>query len=192
MDTSASTAASSTRSSLQLTLALLVAVAVVVAIFASQSLYGGWYALFKAIHVIFAVVWVGGGFLLTLLGLIAEKRNDPQEIATIVRQAAMVGEKLFAPAGLIVFLMGIAMMINTDWGWGKFWVVAGLIGYAATFTTGLFVLSPLTKKMDKSVQEHGALHPETMALAQRILLLVRFDMALLFLVVADMVTKPFS
>ena len=56
---------------------------------------------------------------------------------TIARQAAFVGERLFAPAGLIVFLMGIAMMINTNWGWGHFWIVFGLLGYAATFSVGL-------------------------------------------------------
>ena len=38
------------------------------------------------------------------------------------------------------------MMINTNWGWGKFWVVVGLIGYVATFVTGIAVLSPLAKE----------------------------------------------
>jgi len=42
------------------------------------------------------------------------------------------------------------MMINTDWGWGKFWVVVG------------------------PRYENG------------------FDIAVLLVVVADMVTKPFS
>ena len=43
-------------------------------------------------------------------------------MVTIAQQAAFAGEKIFAPAGLVVFLMGIAMMINTNWGWGTFWV----------------------------------------------------------------------
>jgi uncharacterized membrane protein len=110
----------------------------------------------------------------------------------IARQAASAGEKIFAPAGLVVFLMGIAMMLDTDWGWGKFWVVAGLIGYAATFTTGIAVLSPLAKKIGASVEANGPTHPETLALIKRIMLIVRFDMAVLLLVIADMVTKPFS
>src|SRR6478609_10862153 len=109
-----------------LTIALVAIVAIVVALFAANSLYDGWYALFKAVHVTFAVIWIGGGFLLTLLGIIAEQKNDPVELATVARQAAMVGEKLFAPAGLIVFLMGVAMMLNSDGDWGQFWIVAGL------------------------------------------------------------------
>ena len=192
MDTPAPAAASSTRTSLQVTLALLGAVVLVVAIFAASSLYDGWYALFKTVHVTFAVVWIGGGFLLTLLGIIAEQKNDPDEIAIVARQAAMVGEKVFAPAGLVVLLMGIAMMLNTNWGWGSFWIVAGLVGYAATFLTGVGVLSPLAKKITASVAENGPTHPETIALTKRILLIVRIDVALLLLVIADMVTKPFS
>ena len=192
MDTPASAAAGTNRTSLQLTLALLGAVVLVVAIFAASSIYDGWYALFKTVHVTFAVVWIGGGFLLTLLGIIAEQKNDPNEIAIVARQAAMVGEKVFAPAGLVVLLMGIAMMLNTNWGWGSFWIVAGLIGYAATFLTGVGVLSPLAKKITASVAENGPTHPETIALTKRILLIVRIDVALLLLVIADMVTKPFS
>jgi uncharacterized membrane protein len=193
MDTPASTAAPSTRGALQLTFLLLGVVAVLVAIFAaSSSTYGGWYALFKTVHVTFAMVWIGGGLLLTILAIIAEQKNDADEIAIVARQAAFVGERIFAPAGLIVFLMGVAMMLNTDWGWGKFWVVAGLIGYATTFTTGIGVLSPLTKRVHTSIEANGATHPETIALIRRTMLIVRFDVALLLLVVADMITKPFS
>jgi uncharacterized membrane protein len=193
METPVTAAAGSNRASLSLTLALLGVVAVLVAIFAvSSSMYGGWYALFKTVHVTFAIVWIGGGFLLTLLGIIAEQKDDPGEIAIVARQAAFAGERVFAPAGLVVFLMGIAMMINTDWGWGKFWVVAGLVGYATTFITGVAVLSPLAKKVGASVEANGPTHPETTELVRRILLIVRFDMALLLLVVADMITKPFS
>jgi uncharacterized membrane protein len=193
METPVTAAAGSNRASLSLTFALLGIVAVLVAIFAvSSSEWGGWYALFKTVHVTFAIVWIGGGFLLTLLGIIAEQKDDPSEIAIIARQASFAGERVFAPAGLVVFLMGIAMMINTDWGWGKFWVVAGLVGYATTFITGIAVLSPLAKKLGASVEANGPTHPATTALVSRILLIVRFDMALLLLVVADMITKPFS
>jgi len=175
-----------------LTATLLEVVAVVIALFAASSLYGGWYALFKTVHVIFAVIWIGGGFLLALLGIIAESKNDPHEIAIVARQAAMVGEKLFAPAGLIVFAMGIAMMINTNWGWGKFWIVAGLVGYALTFATGLGLLAPLAKKITASVEANGPTHPETLALVKRVMLIIRFDLAMLLLVIADMVAKPFG
>jgi len=182
-----------TTSSSKLTAALGLLVVALGAIFAFHStFYTHWYALFRVVHVAVAVFWVGGGLLLTVLGIRASASKDPTEIATLVRQAVFAGERLFAPAGGIVFLMGIAMMINFNWGWGKFWVVAGLVGYAATFVTGIAVLQPLARKIDLLLAEQGPSAPETQATIQRILFVARIDVTVLLLVVVDMVTKPFS
>ena len=181
------------RASGKLTAAIGLAVAVLGLVFAFESSwYGNWYALFRLVHVAVAVFWVGGGMMITILALRAERAGNPDELAAIARQAAFVGEKLFAPAGLVVLLMGIAMMINIDWGWGKFWIVAGLLGYAATFATGVGVLSPLSKRVAALLEEKGAAAAETQEAIRRILLVARIDVAVLLLVVADMVTKPFS
>lgn len=183
------------RSGGALTVALLLIVVVVAVVFAFSSsifLPNNWYSLFKAIHVTLAVVWVGGGVLLVILALLAQRTSDPDQLVTVARQAAFAGERIFAPAGLIVFLMGIAMMINTNFGWGKFWVVLGLVGYAATFITGIAVLAPLARKINAVSDERGPTDPEAIALINRILLIARVDIAVLLIVVLDMVTKPFS
>ena len=193
MDTPASVPADERKSG-TLTYALLAIVLAVALIFAlnSTAVPDHWYGLFKAIHVTFAVLWVGGGTMLTILAIIAERSNDPAQIAGVARQAATVGEKFFAPVGLITFLMGLAMMLNTSWGWGKFWVVIGLIGYAATFTIGIALISPTVKKLHATIEAKGPTHPDSTALIKRIMLIARIDTALLLVVVLDMVTKPFS
>ena len=169
------------------------AVVVIGLLFAFNSAwYGDWYAVFRLIHVAVAVFWVGGGLLLTVLAVRAERSDDPNEVVSVARWAAWVGERLFAPAGGIVLLAGIAMMINTDWGWGKFWVTIGLIGYAVSMVIGIAVLSPQAKRIAQLSDTHGATAPETVAAVRKILLVARFDVAVLVLVVADMVTKPFS
>jgi uncharacterized membrane protein len=190
METTSSAAPAERRSG-PLTAGLGLAVLAVGLLFAIDA-YGGWYPIFKWIHVSVAVFWVGGGLTLTILGLRAERSDDPREIATLAGQAAFVGEKLFAPAGGIVLLAGIGMVINGHLGWNHFWVIAGLVGYASTMVTGMAVLSPLAKKVGASVEAHGAEHPESIALIKRILLVARFDVAVLLIVVADMVAKPFS
>ena len=194
METPAAVAPVEDRSSGALTYLLLAAVLAVAAIFAfnSSAVPNHWYGLFKAIHVSFAVLWVGGGAMITILAIIAERSNDPVQIANVSRQAATVGEKFFAPVGLVTFLMGIAMMLNTSWGWGKFWVVVGLVGYLATFTIGLGLIAPTVKKLHAAIEANGPTHPESIALIKRIMLISRVDVALLFVVVLDMVTKPFS
>jgi len=152
-----------------------------------------WFAVFKWIHVSVAVFWVGGGLLLTVLAMRAERAGSPEELLSIARQAAFAGEKLFAPAGLVVLAMGITMVINSpEIGFGTTWVDIGLVGYALTFTVGIAVLAPLAKKIVTLSESLGAEAPETQAAIKRILLIARFDIAVLLLVVADMLMKPFS
>jgi uncharacterized membrane protein len=194
MESTSSAAPADARRSGLLTVALGLAIVAIGLLFVFESGFAmdNWYSLFKWVHVTLAVFWVGGGLTLTILGLRAERTKDPREIVTVAQQAAFVGEKLFAPAGLLVLLMGIGMVIHQDLGWGHFWIIAGLIGYAATFVTGIGVLSPLAKKIEHSAKANGPEHPETVALIERILLLARVDIAVLLLVVADMVLKPFA
>src|SRR5436190_18125350 len=122
MDTPATTAAPE-RSSQALTWGVLAGVAIVGVIFAfSGSIFlpNDWYALFKAVHVLFAVIWVGGGVTIMIHAIRAQRATDPDGIVLVAKQAAFMGEKVFAPVGLITFLMGIGMMINTNLGWGHF------------------------------------------------------------------------
>jgi uncharacterized membrane protein len=151
------------------------------------------FAIFKLIHVSVAVFWVGGGVLLTVLALRAERAKDPEEMAHIARQAVFAGEKLFAPAGLVVLAMGITMVINSpEIGFGTTWVDIGLTGYALSFATGIGVLAPLSRRIVALLEEKGAAAPETQAAIARILLIARVDIAVLLVVVADMLMKPFS
>ena len=195
MDTPATGSTAEGRGSNNLTYGILGAVVVIGAIFSfsgSSVLPDNWYSLFKAVHVLFAVIWVGGGVTIMIHAIRAQNARDPEGIVTVAKQAAFMGEKVFAPVGLVTFLMGIAMMINTSWGWGHFWVIFGLLGYAATFSVGIGILSPLAKKIDQSAEQNGPTHPETIALIERIMFIARIDVAVLILVVLDMVTKPFA
>ena len=85
-----STAEGTQRSSLLPTGLIALAVLVVSIVFCSTT---SWYFTFKAVHVGFAVIWVGGGFLLTVLGVIAERQNDAEGLAAVAKQAAMVDRK---------------------------------------------------------------------------------------------------
>jgi uncharacterized membrane protein len=195
MDTPAAEPAAVSRGSTNLTYGILAGVAIIGVIFAfsgSEAVPNNWYSLFKAVHVLGAVIWVGGGVSIMIHAIRGQRAYKPEDIVTVAKQAAFMGEKVFAPVGLVTFLMGIAMMINTSLGWGHFWIVAGLIGYASTFIVGIAILSPMAKKIDESAEKNGPTHPETIALIERIMLVARFDVAVLMLVVLDMVTKPFA
>jgi len=175
--------------------AILLAVAGVGLLFAFEATDASstWFGIFKLIHVGVAVFWVGGGLLLTALALRAERSQDPEEIARIARQAMFVGEKLFAPAGGIVLLMGIAMVINSPAiGFGDTWVIIGLVGFAISFVTGIAVLAPRARRIVELSDTVGVVAPQTQAAIREILLISRVDIAVLVIVVFDMLMKPFS
>ncbi|HWB23660.1 MAG TPA: DUF2269 family protein [Gaiellaceae bacterium] len=176
--------------SLNLTAIIAAAFLVVAIVFAVSN--GHWYFVFKAIHVTFAVIWIGGGMLLTILGLMAERRSDPEELATVARQAAMVGQKLFSPAAGVVLLAGIAMMINGSLDWNQFWVSFGLLGFLSSFVVGIGFLAPQSKRVAALIESDGVESAAAQAGIAKILVIARYDIAVLLLVVFDMVLKPFS
>src|SRR5205807_8723781 len=134
--------------------------------------------------------WVGGGLLLTALALRASRSKNPEELAHIARQAAFVGEKLFAPAGGIVLAMGIAMVINSpEISFRTTWVTIGLVGWLISFITGIAVLAPRARRLVQLFDTVGDTAPETQAPVREILLIASLDVAVLLVVVMDMVMK---
>jgi uncharacterized membrane protein len=174
---------------------VLLAVAGVGLLFAFEATDASstWFGIFKIVHVGFAVFWVGGGLLLTALALRAERSTDPEDLATVARQATFVGQRLFAPASGVVLAMGIVMVINSpEIGFGDTWVIIGLVGFAISFVTGIAVLAPRAKRLVELFDTVGAAAPQTQAAIREILLISRVDVAVLVIVVFDMLMKPFS
>lgn len=162
---------------------------VVAIVFAASS---SWYDTFLAVHIIFVVIWIGGGMLLTLFGILAERARDSAQLVQIANMAAFAGERIFAPASIVVLAMGISMVLNAHLGFGHFWIIFGLLGFATTLVLGIGVLGPMSKKVSALLADKGPDDPETQAAVSKILLIARADIAMLFLVIVDMVTKPFS
>jgi len=151
-----------------------------------------WYFIFKTVHVLFAVVWVGGGALLTIYGIRAERAGDPAEVGQLSKMATFAGERIFAPAAIVVLAAGIGMTMNLKLGYDQFWLIFGLIGFASTFLIGIGVLAPRARRLSVLAAEKGPEAPETQAAISEILLIARVDSAVLLLVIIDMVAKPFA
>lgn len=189
IDTTAEAPATSQSASLLPTALIFGAFLVVAIVFAASSHL---YEALMAVHVLFVVLWLGGGAFLTIMGILAERSRDAAQLVQIARMAAFAGERIFAPAGLVVVVMGISMVLDGHLGFGHFWIIFGLLGFLSTFLTGIAVLAPRSKALAALMTQQGPEHPETQEAISKILLIARADIALLLLVVVDMVTKPFS
>ena len=67
---------------------------------------------------------------------------------------------------------------------------SGLLGYAATFVTGIFLIRPTAEKLAASGRERGPDVADDQALIARIFAISRVDQVVLLLVILDMVFKP--
>ena len=169
--------------------AIGVAFLVVSIIFAANT---QWYFVFKMLHVGAAVVWVGGGLFLTICAILAELARDDDQLLQVGHWAETVAGRLFPLMSFVVLGFGIAMTANGDIGYNQFWIVFGLIAWALSAATGILFLGPEAKRLNKAAAELGPKSPQVQDRLRRILLAARADVALMFLIVFDMVVKPFS
>ncbi len=65
-----------------------------------------------------------------------------------------------------------------------------MLGYAATFVTGMFFIRPTAEKLAAAAASEGPTSPTTQALIARIFAISRVDQVVLLLVILDMVFKP--
>ena len=148
------------------------------------------YELLLFLHIAAAVIWVGSGFLLNVQAYRANKIDDVDGLKRVANDSSQLAEKLFIPASLTVFIMGVLLVIESDaWGFGQLWIVLGLIGYFATFATGLFVLKPRSEALTAELERDG-MTPSVVTKIREILVLARIDLVTLFLVIAVMAVKP--
>jgi len=146
------------------------------------------YSLFKFLHISSAVIWVGGGFVLVLLGMVADRRADKPEFAHVVQNVIFLSTRFFIPVSLAAFVFGL-IAAWLGWGFSQLWVWIGIAGFAATFCTGLFVLKPRADKIGVIVAKEGV-SESALAVGRELLQASKFDYVMLFVVIADMVFKP--
>ena len=149
-----------------------------------------WYLAFKAVHVVAAVLWVGGGAFLTFMAMATERADDPGRLVEVARQAEWGAMRIFVPASFVVLAMGIAMTINGDLDWGQFWLVFGLVAWAISTAIGIGFLTPRIKRLTKLLEDHDPRDSEVQSVVTPLLLAARLDIALLLLIVLDMTVKP--
>jgi uncharacterized membrane protein len=143
-------------------------------------------------HITAAMLWVGAGFSLVVLGVLADRARDDEALKATLLQTNRLGNVYFIPASLAVLVFGIALVLESGaWSFGQLWIVLGLIGYFLTFVTGVAVIKPRGEAIGRMLEESGGvMTPEATLAGRRLLTLARIDYVVLFLVVFDMVAKP--
>lgn len=147
-----------------------------------------WYSIVKFLHVVSAMVWLGGGFTLLLLALLADRAGDSEGMMQVMQWVGRIGNRLFMPASLLTLVFGAILC----WFWAGFsdlWIVIGLAGYFVSFCIGVLVFKPSADRMKEMLAREG-ISPAAIASARRILQIAKFDYTVMLIIVSAMVLKP--
>ena len=148
-----------------------------------------WFSLFKLLHVICAVIWVGGGFTLLVAAEIMRRKRGSRGMMAVVDAVALLGPPLFVPVSALTIVFGVF----TAWfgvGFAELWVLLGTLCFLATFLDGLLMIKPRAEKMSAVIAAEGPDSPRLLPAADTLLKIARFDYVMLALVIVDMVVKP--
>jgi len=148
------------------------------------------YTVYKTLHVVAIVIWVGGDVTLTTLGIVFERRRDGDTLAAIGKAGAWVGTRIYTPALFAVLGFGIALVEKGNWPWDVFWIDFALVGWTIAAVVGVGFVGPELGRIDKAAQRYGPESEEVRRRVSRLFAIFRFDTALLVLIVIDMVAKP--
>jgi uncharacterized membrane protein len=148
------------------------------------------YNVYLALHVLAAVIWVGGDVTLTTLGIVFERRGEGETLGALGRMGAWVGTRVYTPALFVTIAFGIALMVEGDLDWGQFWVLFGLAGWLIAAVVGVGFVGPELGRIDKAARTHGPDSPEVARRVKRLFMIFRFDTVLLMLIVLNMAAKP--
>ena len=152
----------------------------------------GSYQVYKALHVLAAVIWVGGDVTLTTLGIVFERRGDGPTLAALGKMGTWVGTR-----DLHACAVRRADLRDRRDGEGQLRLVGRVLdrlragrlargGAASASASSARSSGGSTRRRRSS----GRCRTRSARRVKRLFMIFRFDTALLILIVIDMVAKP--
>ena len=148
------------------------------------------YQWLLTVHILAAVVWVGGGFTLQMMAIRVSRDPDPARLAAFARDVEVVGMRVFLPASLVLLLFGFWLVHEGNWSLSEGWLTFGLIVIGISIVTGAGFLGPEAGRVARVIEQQGPASPEARRRISRIFLVSRVELVLLVLTVVAMTAKP--
>jgi uncharacterized membrane protein len=145
--------------------------------------------LLLTIHVLAAVIWVGGSVILLTLGYYLRGR-DVNTRVEYTRWTEWLGPRLFAPMSILVIVAGHLLVDEIGYDFDQTWLHIGQAGWLLSFLIGIGFYPREGKKREKLIEQHGVEHQSVASSINRVLTVATIDTLIVVLVVIDMTTKP--
>jgi uncharacterized membrane protein len=141
------------------------------------------------LHVLAAMVWVGGLVAVGAFATRVGRSRDRESIAGFLDGLRIIGPLVFAPAMLAVVALGIWLVLDSDaWDFGQTWVWLALTLFAIAFFVGAIFQSRAAIAAQRAAKQGD--DGEAVRQLRRSSWGMRLIIVLLVVVTWDMVVKP--
>jgi uncharacterized membrane protein len=147
------------------------------------------YEFWLFVHVLMAIVWVGGNIHLQIIGTRLQAAGEPLQMAQFARQTEWIGTRILTPASVLIVITGVILVLD-QWDFEQLWIIIGMAGFLYSFVNGAFFLGPLSGKTGKLMEERSPEDPEIQGNLARLFTLARIELVILIVVVWAMTMKP--
>jgi uncharacterized membrane protein len=147
------------------------------------------YELWTFVHVVGVIVWLGGATVAQVFGLLAQRAGDPLRSAAFGRDMAFIGPKIFLPASVVVLVSGVLLTEDGNWPWSEPFILLGIVGWTAVSLIAFAYLTRAMGRVGARMAAEGP-SPELGSEVNRLVLLARLLILVLFAVVFVMIVKP--
>lgn len=149
-----------------------------------------WYGVLKVLHILAAVVWVGGGAMFAMITARLLRSRDRAALGAVIPQMARQVAAAGGPASGTVLLTGIAMVLVGHLGFDTLWVRLGFGGIVLHFLFGVLVMRKRTMGLIQAVSGPSTDEGEVARAGARLRSGMLMYLALMASVIVVMVLKP--
>ena len=142
------------------------------------------------VHVLSAMVWLGGGLTLMVAGLRVRSSSRPEALAEFAGTVPFVGLRILMPAVVLLLVTGVwQVLASSAWNFSQLWVRLALGLFILAFLVGAIYLSRVGIGLARAAADNR-LASEGVALLNRWLVGYVVVLAVLVIAVWDMIFKP--
>ena len=147
------------------------------------------YELVKYVHILCAVTWVGGAFILQVLAMRVTRSPDPGDLPKLGRHIEFIGTRVFIPASVLLLVAGVILTIQR-WEFQQTWISIAILLWLVSAVTGSLYLGPRSKRVAQLFEAEGPASTAGRALLQRLFLVSRLELVAFLVIIGLMVAKP--
>lgn len=143
--------------------------------------------ILKLIHIVAAIVWVGGGSFLTLYGLRLAGAEAAER--TAYARSMLFAGRVFMVTSIVALAAGVWLVLAEDlWGFDQAWISIGFLGIIVGAVLGPAFYGPQSEGIISDIEKADTAAAD--ARSSRIRLVSSVEMVILLAVVWAMVYKP--